>query len=147
MTDPAVQGATKAAELERQLAEVRAQSQKAERTESILVFLLKQYPSIMTVPPDILIRIFEEGLKLDDGAWDNHLWFSDEKRGEIPSILVASHVNRRWRDTALGSSCLWRNLKITSTQSLPYLDMFWAKVLGRLQVSRVWERKAPQRYK
>jgi len=37
----------------------------------------------MTVPSDILIRIFEEGLKLDDGAWDNHLWFSDDKRGEI----------------------------------------------------------------
>jgi hypothetical protein len=123
-------GTTKT-ELERQFAEVRSQVQKAQRAEALLLSALRQHPPVSKVSSDILIRIFEEGLQLDDSIWDNHLWFSDENRGEIPSILVASHVNRRWRDTALSSTSLWGNLKITSTQSLRYLDMF----LGRFGAS------------
>lgn len=114
-------------ELHRQLAQIRNHLQDAGVLEAALSESLRLNPPVSILPSEILEEIFQQGLSLDDHLWDNHLWFKDESRGRVPFILIASHVNHQWRGVAIDNSRFWGNLKISSSQSVTYLDMF----LGR----------------
>lgn len=110
--------------------EVQRQLSGAHETqalESTVMEVPAPVPPVMRLHTDILADILEIGLAMDDDSWDTHSWFERDKRGRIPFALSASHVNRCWRNTAIGETRIWGNLKISASQCVSYLDMFLAR--------------------
>ncbi|KAF7308953.1 F-box domain-containing protein [Mycena kentingensis (nom. inval.)] len=81
----------------------------------------------LRVPPELLARIFQFAQRLEappDAADDSD---SDEPSGNLPLEILVSHVSSYWRQTALGTALLWRNISISQTGSLAKLHAYLAR--------------------
>ena len=88
-----------------QLAMVRATVTDLERR---IVDMTNTLAPVSSIPSEILATIFKEL-----GASDGYLRYETRTpRSKLPSIMLASHVNRRFRHVAVGTPSLWTGVHI-----------------------------------
>jgi hypothetical protein len=82
---------------------------------------------ISRLPPEILVIIFEANQPGQDdfGYWELHHRFNDQYLNyELPPIIIASHVNRRFRAVAIHTPGFWTNVYFTLAMPPGLLDAF-----------------------
>ena len=78
---------------------------------------------VSILPDDVLSSIFAETFKLKSAVGHHR---------KNPFEIVASHVNRHWRDVAIHLSSLWCKIDIVPFQSIDLLQMYLVRSQPRL---------------
>ncbi|KIM76406.1 hypothetical protein PILCRDRAFT_826412 [Piloderma croceum F 1598] len=85
--------------------------------------LTNEVAPVSCLPNEILSSIFRECMPaLSESSWDDPNNHIDTARYELPFIIVASHVNRRFRQVAIGTPQLWADIRYSLAMSLELLD-------------------------
>jgi len=91
-----------------------AESRVAEMTNTLAL--------VSSVPDEIIAAIFKEVCFFDGYTHREN----SMPRRQLPSIVLASHVNRRFRHIAIGTPMLWTNidLHLSSITDLHLMDVY-----------------------
>jgi F-box-like len=82
--------------------------------------LTNEAAAVSCLPNEILSFIFRECMPaLCESSWDDHV---TSARYKLPFVIVASHVNRRFRQVAIGTPQLWAHIRYSVAMPLELLD-------------------------
>jgi hypothetical protein len=86
--------------------------------------LTNEAAPVSCLPNEILSSIFRECMPaLCESSWDDPNTHIDTALYELPFIIVASHVNRRFRQVAIGAPQLWAHIRYSLARPLELLDV------------------------
>jgi len=90
--------------------------------ETRIINMTNTLALVSSFPTEIIAAIFKE-VGLSDGYSRGDM---DMQCRKLPSIVLASHVNRQFRDIAIGTSSLWSSidLHLSSTMDLYLMDIY-----------------------
>ncbi|GLB40727.1 putative P-loop containing nucleoside triphosphate hydrolase protein [Lyophyllum shimeji] len=89
-----------------------------------LLRLRNQTKPVNTLPPEILVRVFELAAQ-SSVEQDRRPWGHPRRRTPFP--ITVSHVSAHWRDLALNSPLLWTDIDISPPWSLKRIRLFLAR--------------------
>lgn len=114
----------KEADLSSQLENVRASIQDVIQRAAAIINSLSP---ISRLPTETLTTILALNQHNDDDQWAKVGWEAMIHGYPVPSVIVASHVNRRFREVAISVPNLWTNINFSAKTSPDLLETYLAR--------------------
>jgi hypothetical protein len=102
--------------------------------ESRIITMTNTLASVSSIPNEILATIFKEVCASDGYSGDG----TDAPRSDLPSMVLVSHINRRFRHVAIDTPSLWARVHIhlSSTVDIHLMDAYFER--SKSNVLRIW---------
>ena len=102
--------------------------------ESQIITMTNTLAPVSSIPNEILAIIFKEVCGSDGYSSDG----IDAPRSNLPSMVLVSHINRRFRHVAIDTPSLWARVHIhlSSTLDIHLMDAYLER--SKSNVLRIW---------